>query len=287
LSPESKPDDFQAIKEKYDEIYVILSPPRCSSTAFARVFWEQPSIRFYAHEPFEGTYFLGHDLDNVLENLSHSLDLREIKSYNFTGHGNSLVIKEMPYQVGEYLPHLLSLTKKPVVFLTRDPRQSIASRMAKKQEVGDDPLFPHIETGWQLLDNQIKYCREQAIPYLIVDAKDFRNHPVVIFRQLFKRLGLPFREAMLRWDSRPDVDIDNLGGYHDHLYQDVLSSRGMYPDTETIPSLQSFPVEKGYREHVKRCLQIYQGLQGSPARIKVPVNPGYRYQGDGAYTGSS
>ena len=79
-SPQSK---FEAIKEIYDDIYVIVSPPRCSSTAFARVFWEQPSIRYYAHEPFEGTYFMGLDLNYVIDNLRNPLDLRDIKSYSF------------------------------------------------------------------------------------------------------------------------------------------------------------------------------------------------------------
>ena len=71
---------FNALRKRYDNIYVIVSPPRCSSTAFARVFWEQPSIRYYAHEPFEGTYFMNQDLDHVLDNLRMPLDLRDIKS---------------------------------------------------------------------------------------------------------------------------------------------------------------------------------------------------------------
>ncbi len=281
-SPQSK---FEAIKEHYDDIYVIVSPPRCSSTAFARVFWEQPSIRYYAHEPFEGTYFMGLDLNYVIDNLRNPLDLRDIKSYSFAGLGRSLVIKEMPYQVGENFRLLLSLTKKPVIFLTRDPRQNIASRMAKKKEVGDDPLFPHVETGWQLIADQIKYCKVNSIPYMIVDAKDFRNQPVVIFKQIFERLGLPFRDDMLSWNSRPDVDIDNLEGDHHHLYQEVLSSTGMLPDKDAIPALNSFPTEQGYRDHVQHCLQIYQRMQVSPARIRVPVGQTHQFTQDGFYPG--
>ena len=277
-SPRSK---FNAISEQYDEIYVIVSPPRCSSTAFARVFWEQPSIRYYAHEPFEGMYFMGQDLNYVTDNLRNPLDLRDIKSYSFAGLGRSLVIKEMPYQVGERFPLLMNLTKKPVVFLTRDPRQNIASRMAKKQEVGDDPLFPHVETGWQLIADQIKYCKEHGIPYMIVDARDFRNQPQIIFRQVFERLGLPFKEEMLSWNSRPDADIDNLDGDHHHLYQDVLSSTGMHPDTDPIPALNTFPMEKGCREHVSHCLRIYQSLQISSARIKMPVSHTRQFAQDG------
>ena len=280
ISTESK---FDAIREHYDEIYAIVSPPRCSSTAFARVYWEQPSIRYYAHEPFEGTYFMDQGLDHALDNLRVPLDLSDIKSYSFAGLGKSLVIKEMPYQAGENFPLLVSLTRKPVVFLTRDPRLNIASRMAKKQEVGDDPLFPHIETGWQLISDQIQFCKDNGIPYMIVDAKDFRNHPAVIFKQIFTRLGLPFQEDMLLWNSRPDVDIDNLEGDHHHLYQEVLSSTGMQPDTDAVPALESFPVENGYRAHVKQCMHIYQRLLASPARIKVPVSHMPQYTGDRSY----
>jgi len=242
-SPRSK---FDAIREQYDEIFVIVSPPRCSSTAFARVFWEQPSIRYYAHEPFEGTYFMGQDLNYVIDNLRNPLDLRDIKSYSFADLGRSLVIKEMPYQVG---------------------------------------VFPHVETGWQLISDQIKYCKENTVPYMIVDAKDFRNQPEVIFKQIFERLGLPFRDDMLSWNSRPDVDIDNLEGDHHHLYQEVLSSTGMLPDKDAIPAINSFPTEQGYRDHVKHCLQIYQRLQVSPARIRVPVGQPIQFSQDRFYPG--
>lgn len=277
---------FQAIRERYDEIYVILSPPRCSSTAFARVFWEQASVRYYAHEPFEGTYFMGQNLDNVLENLRNPLDLRDIKRETYLGLGKSLVIKEMPYQAGEKFPLLLSLTRKPVVFLTRDPRKNIASRMAKKEEVGDNPLFPLIETGWQLISDQIDYCKQHGIAYMIVDAHDFRNKPLPVFSQIFKRLGLPFHEAMLKWNSRPDVDIDNLGGDHHHLYREVLSSKGMHPDEGAVPSLESFPEEQGFREHVRQSLQIYQRLMASPARIMHPTKHPKPYTQDSSYQGN-
>jgi hypothetical protein len=262
---------FNAIKEKHDQVYVIISPPRCSSTAFARVFWELPSVRYYSHEPFEGTYFMGQNLDYVLDNLRNPLDLREVKQNSAHQSSNSLVIKEMPYQVGDKFPLLVSLTRKPVVFLARDPRQNIASRMSKKEEVGDNPLFPFVETGWELIASQIQYCKEQNIPYLIVDAKDFRNQPVPIFREIFDRLDLKFEKEVLTWDSRPEVDIDNLEGDHQHLYEEVLSSTGMLPDTDAIPTTESFPTENGYRDHVRECMRIYERLKASSARIRIPA----------------
>jgi hypothetical protein len=262
--------EFDKIKEKYDQIYVIISPPRCSSTAFARVFWELPSVRYYAHEPFEGTYFMKQGLDSVLDNLQNPIDLWEVKQNTAFEFSNSLVIKEMPYQVGDDFPILVDLTRKPIIFLTRDPRQNIASRMAKKEEVGDDPHFPFVETGWELIASQIKYCKEGNIPYMIVEARDFRNQPLPIFSEIFDGLDLKFQEGVLLWSSQPDVDIDNLDGDHHHLYEEVLSSTGMLPDTDAVPTLDSFPKENGYRDHVRKCMRIYERLQNSSARVRLP-----------------
>lgn len=262
---------FNTIEKEYQDIFIIVSPPRCSSTAFARVFWEQPSIRYYSHEPFEGLYFMDKGLDYVVDNIRNPLDLSEIKSFSRGKLGQSLVIKEMPYQVGKFFPFLVSLTRHPVIFLTRDPRLNISSRMAKKSEVGDNPIFPQLETGWELISGQINYCKEHDIPYLIVEARDFRNHPEMIFNQVFSKMALPFHRRMLSWDSRPDVDIDNLGGDHQHLYLEVLSSTGMMPDTEAIPPLNSFPEENGYQDHVRACMKIYERLLASSARIRVPA----------------
>lgn len=261
--------EFEEIKAIYDQIYVIVSPPRCSSTAFARVFWELPSVRYYAHEPFEGTYFLGQKIDSALDNLKHPLDLQEVKRNPAMPSSSDLVIKEMPYQAGDNFPLLVSLTSKPVVFLTRDPRLNIASRMAKKEEVGDSPFFPLLETGWELIASQINYCKALSIPYLIVDAKDFRNHPTSIFGKIFDRLDVQFQKDVLSWDSRPDIDIDNLEGDHHHLYEEVLSSTGMLPDTDAVPTIESFPTTNGYREHVRQCMRIYGRLQNSSARVRL------------------
>jgi hypothetical protein len=224
-------------------------------------------------------------VDYAVDNIRNPLDLGDIKSTSRGKLGRSLVIKEMPYQVGEHFPSLISLTRHPVIFLTRDPRLNISSRIAKKTEVGDNPLFPQVETGWELITSQIKYCKERDIPYLIVEARDFRNNPKDIFSQVFSKMGLPFHSSMLSWDSRPDVDIDNLGGDHHHLYQEVLSSTGMLPDTEAIPSLNSFPKENGYQDHVLACLKIYERLLASSARVRVPTERTHQVYRENVYTG--
>ena len=156
------PTALQEATARYDEIHVIVSPPRCSSTAFARVLWQHPSVGFYSHEPFEVTYFDGAPLDAVAAKLQLPLDLSSLNG--LTDRGAGLVIKEMPYQVGDRFSALCSMATGPVVFLLRDPRQNIASRMEKKAEVGDDPNFPNVETGWELLAKQIDQCRQAGHP---------------------------------------------------------------------------------------------------------------------------
>ncbi len=261
-----KQHPFSHLKSKHKNIYVIISPPRCSSTAFSRVFWEQPSVRYYSHEPFEIVYYDDEEITAVAEKLDHPLDLLHIERLQ-DDLGTSLLIKEMPYQVGEHFSLLCDLASKPIVFLIRDPRLNIASRIEKKKMVGDSIYFPHIETGWELLQKQIVYCEMHQIPHMIVDSTDFRNHPDSVFAQVFAQFDLPFSAEMLLWNPCEDVDLDNLDGKHRHLYERVLNSKSLQPALEAIPEIKDFPEEHGIREHVQVCVDIYMYLCQSPRQI--------------------
>ena len=252
---------------KFSMVYVVVSPPRCSSTAFARVFWEHPSIGYYNHEPFEVTYYDGAPLESVYEKLNNPLDLKSINGGVSDEQGSSLIIKEMPYQVGDHFPLLASWTKKPIIFLIRDPRLNIQSRITKKLEVGDSPFYPFQESGWHLIYEQVQYCKDNDIAYNIVNASDFRNHATSIFSQIFENLSLNFSEEMLSWESLPEVEIDNLEGSHSHLYKKVLSSTSLRPTSEAIPELEFFTSEQGVRDHVIGCIKIYDLLQKDQWRI--------------------
>ena len=256
------------LRQKYDNIYAIVSPPRCSSTAFARVFWEHPSVRYYSHEPFEVTYYMQQDLQQVYNKLLQPLDLSIVKKNKLTESGNSLVIKEMPYQVGKHFPLLVETAVKPIIFLIRDPRLNISSRIEKKEMVGDNYQFPLIETGWELIAKQIDYCRTHKIPHMIVDSSDFRNHPETVFSKIFTQLGLPFSEEILSWHPT-EIEIDNLDGAHRHLYERVLSSKMLQPATEFVPTLDMFPNDNGFRKHLSECIDIYRTLRRSPERVQV------------------
>ena len=261
------PEEFTKYRERHERIYVIVSPPRCSSTAFARVFWEQPSVRYYFHEPFETTYYQGEGLPEVIAKLDAPLDLTSIKHYAAETSAHALTIKEMPYQVGDNFPLLAALATKPLIFLMRDPRLQIASRREKKIEGGASPLYPFVESGWHLLKQQIAYCRERGIDCLLVDSTDFRGRPSVIFPQVMERFGLAWSDECLEWQACEDVELDNLGGAHRHLYGEVLASTGLKPDLSMVPTLDFFPEEDGVRAHVNHCLEIYRELRQAPERV--------------------
>jgi hypothetical protein len=268
---QTNPSEIQArldtTFDQYAPIIGIISPPRCSSTAFARVFWQHPAIRYYAHEPFEVTYYLKQDVAAVTQKLDQPLDLTtQDGNIPFTRR-TGLVIKDMPYQVGQQLPLFLSIVTKPLIFLIRDPRLNIASRMAKKEEVGDSPFFPQIESGWALLQEQIAFCRDSDMPYMVVDAAEFRNRPKPIFAKVFARLNLSFSPEMLHWQSHPEIQLDNLDGAHSHLYRHVLTSTEIEAEYEPIPPLESFPIEHGWRDHVAQCLHIYRDIRNDTHRI--------------------
>lgn len=223
---------------------------------------------YYCHEPFETTYYSGAGLEEVLDKLSSPLDLGTLKSIRSHDGARALVVKEMPYQVGDNLPILARMATQPLVFLMRDPRSSIASRMRKKREVGDSPFYPEIESGWELWQRQIEWCREHGVPRVLVDSADFRNEPEGVFPELFEALGLPFDPDMLSWRPCPDVELDNLGGRHRHLYGAVLRSSGLRADPAGPPELDTFREARGWRDHVARCLEIYLEMGAAAERIR-------------------
>jgi len=145
---------------------------------------------------------------------------------------------------------------------------SIASRMRKKQETGDSPFFPRIESGWELWGRQIEWCRSRGVPHLLVDSTDFRNQPETIIPELFDSVGLPFESAMLEWRACPQVELDNLGGRHRHLYGAVLLSSGIRKENEEVPELSSFPNEGGWRDHVAQCVEIYEEFAPAAERVQ-------------------
>ena len=212
------------------QTYLVIGPPRSASTAFARVLWNNPGIRYYAHEPYESTYYHQLDPAHALDSLARPFNLAEIAGAK-TADG--LLVKEMTFQAAAHFDQLLSHTDHRVVFLIRDPRLTISSRRDVKQAQQQPVDFPLVETGWQDLVEQVRRCRDLGVPYLVVDSSEVRADPEPYFRQVCAAWHLDFDPAQLSWNPLPGMPLSNRhAGGVDHFYVRVLNSSRMEPPLE-------------------------------------------------------
>lgn len=249
-----------------EDTYVVLSPPRASSTAFTRVLWNNPMIAHYVHEPFEDAYFRSVSARRPWRELAEPIPLHGLGEPKL---GDAVLVKEITFQADGRLPELLAATEAPVVFLIRDPRLTIRSRQIVKEKSGQDTLFPLRETGWHSIEEQVAYCADAGRPYLIVDAADFRAAPEPVFGRVHEALGLPFDERHLSWKPMPHLRLSNHRSEAvDHFFTRVLNTTGIEPPTEPIPGLDRFTTESGLRGHVAEALEIYRRLRDDPNRVR-------------------
>jgi hypothetical protein len=262
--------ELELVASAYDEIVLVLAPPRTASTALARVFWGHDAIAFYAHEPFDRSFHEGAPLRSAATALLEPLDLRRVLGAPDRGVG--LLVKEMTFQVGDAAAALVELATRPVVFLLRDPRLAIWSRM-RMLGGGSEPVpFPPAETGWSALREQVRHCRLNRIDYVLLDASEMRRAPHAVLGALFDRLGFGYSPALLSWRA---VDVDRLGGLGDaqrHWYRRLLESSSIEPPVEPIPPLERFPEEDGLREHVEWALETYEELRRDPCFLAPPAD---------------
>lgn len=254
--------ELDELAQAYDNIYIILSPPRCASTALARIFWEHEASRCYVHEPFDLCYHRQEPLARAIEALNDPLVIRPT--------GRNLIIKGMTFQVGEHFPTFARLTTRPILFLIRDPRLSIRSRMRKRRQGEQDPIYPQNESGWHDLEAQIEHCDAHGIPYAILETASFRNDPETLLPLLCQRLGLSFSPALLRWQPVEELAIGHLGSEQTHWYRRVLESRGIEPAVTPPPPVASFPA--AFQPHVRECLAIYERLLTNGHLIAAPTS---------------
>ena len=254
--------ELELVAGAYDEIVGVLAPPRTASTALARVFWGHDAIGFYAHEPFDRTFHEGAPLVTAAEAMLEPLDLRRVLDAPDRGIG--LLVKEMTFQVGNAAGALMELATRPLVFLLRDPRLAVWSRMHMLGGGSRPVPFPPAEAGWSELHEQVRYCRLNRLDYVLLDATDMRRDPDAVVGALFDRLGFDYSPALRSWRA---VEVDQLGGLGDaqrHWYRRILRSSGLEPPIESVPRLEWFPDDYGLREHVEWALQVYQNLRRDP-----------------------
>lgn len=247
------------IRQRFAPVLLILSPPRSGSTALARAFWRHPAFRWYVHEPFDRVYHHVRSEESVLSAMRNPVDVGN--------HGAvGLVVKEMTFQVGPHAGELVAVASLPVVVAIRDPRLAIESRMRQRRRAGQEPSFPHNESGWRNLVEILDRLRADRIQYVIVEITRLRARPAGCLEELCARLDLEYTPDMLDWPAAGDVRLGQLVNEQAHWYERVLRSSGFQPPTEAVPDLDGFP--PGMRTHVAACLEIYQSLLTDPGMLR-------------------
>lgn len=258
VAPRAVPGLAERLRERHGEVYVLIGPPRTASTAVSRILWNHPAVGWYAHEPFEPTWYEGAGVERAAELLDAPEAVADLGG---RGDGRGLVVKEMTFQVGDAFPLLAGLATRPIVFLIRDPRLTIASRMEVLRASGRPEVFPVRESGWEDLARQLAYVRREGIPHVVVDSSDLRSSPETAVPSLLATLGLEFTPDLLTWRSSEATGLSAVSGADDPFYQRVLDSQGIEAPTEAIPKLADFP--DALREHVAGCVERYEELRAS------------------------
>ncbi len=248
---------LEAVRARHREVLTIVAPPRTASTALARILWNHEAVGWYSHEPFEATWYQGAGPERATELLEAPEPVADLGG---RGTGETLVVKEMTFQVGDAFPLLAGLATRAIVFLIRDPRLAIASRMKVLRRSGRPEVFPLRESGWEDLARQLGHVRREGIPHVVVDSSDLRRAPETVVPPLLTHLGLTFTPELLTWDSSEATGLSAVSGSDDPFYQRVLDSKGIEPPAETVPDLSHFPETGGFREHVAECIERYEEL---------------------------
>lgn len=238
---------------------LVLSPPRCASTALCRALSRHPAVGPYIHEPFDRFWHHGRPLGEVERALVEG------------GVGPGALIKEMTFQLGDgpQVEAFFGAVRHPILVLVRAPALTIESRVRmvgdgllgegrlspadadalraalEARDFGpvghlfDERVFPLRHAGWRDLRQHLALCRARGIPFFVVDASRFRAEPEATLRAICGRWSLDYDPRMLDWG---DGDFE-FGALPEQRpwYARVVASRGVLPPTEEPLSADRLP----------------------------------------------
>ncbi len=195
---------------------------------------------------------------------------------------------------GEVCNAFLQAARSPLLFLVRDPRRTIESRLrrvardlAKEKpgpelrtrlgravesrdygglgDVFNEDVFPLDRTGWRHLDRQLRRCRKNGIGYRILDASDFRERPGPCLRELCRTWKLDYEENMLEWSDDDGLTLGGMGE-QEAWYRRVLQSKGVEAETDSPISPDRLP--ERFRDHLPFAVGIYEATLADPRLIR-------------------
>jgi hypothetical protein len=195
--------------------------------------------------------------------------------------GSGLLVKEMSFQLSiTQFDQLAGLATAPPIFVICDPRLSTTSRLRIVRELFGKEAFPPFESGWQSLHEQLEFCRQRDIAYVLVDSGDLRADPAGGAAALTAAIGLPSTAGLETWLPRPGLQLcpPEVGALmsetrrtDDPFYRKVLASTGIQPrgyvDWERESALIS---AAGLSDDVEGWLHRYEEMRTDPALIAGP-----------------
>lgn len=141
------------------------------------------------------------------------------------------------------------------VLLIRDPRSILASYA----KVIETPTA--LDIGVPQQDALFEYLHAHHALTAIVDAKALLQDPRGILTQLCERLGIPFTEAMLKWNAgaRPEDGV-----WASHWYANVHASTGFAPYQE-----KSFDLSPSLSAVAEQCMPLYEKLLAQAVNLQT------------------
>jgi hypothetical protein len=262
---------------------VLVSPPRTGSTAVARLLWQHPAITHHCHEPFEACYWGDQGSDSVEKSLRNPMEIDTGNRVRVADvpQGSGLLVKEMSFQLSTRQFGLLAeLATAPPVFVICDPRLSTTSRLRIVRELSGTDTFPPFESGWQSLHEQLDFCRQRGISYVLVDSDDLRADPAGVTAALMAAIGLPPAPGLAAWLPRPGLQLcspevgalmSEVRRADDPFYRKVLGSTGIQPRGHVDWERESASISAaGLADEVEKWLHRYEEMRADPALIAVP-----------------
>jgi hypothetical protein len=229
----------------------MWSGPRNISTAMMRA-WGNRQDAFVIDEPFYAYYLktTGKKHPGANELIAAGeVDWRKVVAHLTGPIPNGKRIFFQKHMTHHFLPEVDRewLGAMTNCFLTRDPREVIASYIKKR----DDPTLEDLGFAQQTDIFDVVRTRTNSIPP-VVDAKDVLEHPERMLRLLCDAVGVEFSGSMLSW---PAGLRETDGLWAKYWYGEVASStsfRPYRPRHDRVPGR--------LREICVRCCECYERL---------------------------
>lgn len=271
----------------YETRVALVSPPRTGSTAVARLLWQHSAITHHCHEPFEACYWGNQGADSVESCLVNPMEIEtgDRVSLADVPRGSGLLVKEMSFQLSANQFELLAgLVTAPPIFVMSDPRLSTTSRLRIVRELSGAETFPPFESGWQSLYEQLAFCRQRDIPYVLVDSDDLRADPAGVTAALMTAIGLPSTEGLETWSPRPGLRLcspevgalmSDVRRADDPFYRKVLGSKGIQPRGDVDIERENAAIAAaGLTDEVEKWLLLHEEMRADPALVAGPRGQG-------------